>query len=172
MSSDDSLISVKGGAFVNNTVAQGGGGALYSTGQRTNFLFVDMLFHNNSAAFCGVLEAEKFFHDSVNFTHSTFTSNRATGGMAPNLVYRGSGVMCIRNASISVVNSTFNNNSAVGNAGVMHIEGSLVEIVDSKFEHNEATLDGGVTYTKLSPNTFTIFTGAHFLTTELVMMVV
>ena len=65
-------------------------------------------------------------------------------------------LLCIGNTSISVVNSTFSNNSAVGNAGVMHIEGSSVEITDSKFEHNEATLDGGVTYTKLSPNTFTV----------------
>ena len=152
---DENLISVNGGAFVNNSVIQGGGGAVYSTGQRTNFSFVDVLFHNNSASFCGVLEVEEFFHDSVNFTSSSFTSNRATGEVAVS-IYRGSSVICIRNASISVVNSAFSNNSAVGNAGVMHIEGSSVAITDSKFEHNSATLDGGVTYTKLSPNNFTI----------------
>ena len=158
VSSSDNVISVNGGSFVNNRVIRGGGGALYSQGHRTNFSFVDVLFHSNSATFCGVLEVEGLFHDSVNFTHTSFTTNRAIGGIAPNRIifYRGSGAICIRNASISVMNSTFNNNSAVGNAGVMHIEGSLVEIIDSKFKHNEATLDGGVTYTKLSPNTFEI----------------
>ena len=156
MSGDDNQISIKRGAFVSNRVVQGGGGALYSTGQRTNFLFDDVLFHNNSAAFCGALEVDQFFHDSVNFTRSTFTSNSATGGRAPNLIYGGSGAICIRNASISVVNSTFSNNSAVGNAGVMHVEGSSVEIIDSEFKNNAATLDGGVVYTKLSPSSFTI----------------
>ena len=156
ISGNDNIVSVIGGAFMNNTALQGGGGALYSTGQRTNFLFGDVLFHNNSATFCGVLEVDQFFHDSVNFTRSMFTSNSATGGRAPNLVYGGSGAICIRNASISVVNSTFNNNSAVGNAGVMHVEGSSVEIIDSEFKNNAATLDGGVVYTKLSPSSFTI----------------
>ena len=147
VSSGDNLISVNGGAFVYNSVVRGGGGALYSTGHRTNFSFVNVQFHNNSAAFCGVLEIEKFFHDSVTFSFSTFMNNRAIGGpgRAPNdIIYRGSGAICVRNASISVVNSTFSNNSALGNAGVMHIEGSSIEIVDSKFERNETTLDGGV----------------------------
>ena len=157
-SGSDHLISVKGGAFVNNQVILGGGGALYSQGQRTNFSFVDVLFHNNSATFCGALEVEGLFHESVNFKHSSFVGNRATGRLAQNSAnfYRGGGAICIRNASISVINSTFNGNSAVENAGVMHIEESSVEIVDSKFDHNEATLDGGVIYTKLLPNTFTI----------------
>ena len=93
MSSSDNVISVKGGAFVNNTVIQGGGGALYSTGQRTSFSFVHVLFRNNSAAFCGALE---FLHDYLNVTHSTFTSNRATGGLAPNSIYGGSGVIVHR----------------------------------------------------------------------------
>ena len=148
------VISVKGSAFINNMVARGSAGALGATRQQTNFSFVDVLFHNNSASFCGVFDA---FGDNVNITRSTFTSNRATGGMTlTGGIYRGSGAICIRSSNVSVVNSTISNNSAVGNAGVMQIERSSVEIIDSKFEHNEATLDGGVTYTKLGPNTFTI----------------
>lgn len=58
VSSGDNLISVNGGAFVYNSVVRGGGGALYSTGHRTNFSFVNVQFHNNSAAFCGVLERD------------------------------------------------------------------------------------------------------------------
>ena len=50
VSGDDNLVSVNGGAFMNNTVLQGSGGALFSTGDRTNFSFVDVLFHSNLAA--------------------------------------------------------------------------------------------------------------------------
>jgi predicted outer membrane repeat protein len=160
VSGGSKVISVKGGAFVNNMVEFGSGGALQTTLQQYSFSFVDVLFHNNSASLCGVLEV---FRDSVNITHSTFTSNRATGrGPFSGNIYRGSGVACIRNSNISVVNSTFSNNSAVGNAGVMQVESSSVEIIDSTFEHNNATLDGGVTCTKLAPNNFTIHRSTFF----------
>ena len=159
------LLSIKGGAFINNTVIEGGGGVIYyitNTGTfrdryMYNLSFVDVLFLNNSASYCGVLGVLVISHNSlrVNFTSSSFVSNRATGEVQGN-IYQGSGAICIRNASMSFMNSTFRNNSAVGNAGVMQIEESTVEIIGSTFEHNRATLDGGVTYTKLSPNIFAI----------------
>ena len=155
------VISVKGGAFVNNTSTRGSAGALGATPQQTNFSFVDVLFHNNSASYCGALT---IFSDNVNITRSTFTSNRATGGMALiGVIYSGSGALCIRSSNVSVVNSTFSHNSAVGNAGVMQIERSSVEIIDSNFEHNEATHDGGVMYTKLGPITTFTIQGSTFL---------
>ena len=73
------LLSTNKGTFVRNTAGLGGGGAIYSRGQYTNFSLVQTTFSYNSAASCGVIDVDDFNHESVNFTRSTFIHNRATG---------------------------------------------------------------------------------------------
>ena len=43
ISGDDNMVSVHEGVFINNTVLEGSGGALFSWGEQTNFSFVNVL---------------------------------------------------------------------------------------------------------------------------------
>lgn len=149
---NQSLVSIYRNNFINNTAAIGGG-AIYSgaTGIDTpiTISLVESTFHDNSAAFCGVLDAENH-HDSITITHSIFASNRAVAQLI------GGGVACIRNASVSVTSSTFTSNRAELHAGVFYVDESVVLVKDSLFTDNSAAEDGGVFYTYVYPTTYII----------------
>ena len=148
------MISANKGAFINNSVRVGGGGAIYSGGSFTIISLVEMLFSHNSATYCGVLSIDGTHHRSINFTASMFTHNRATGGIIGNDT---GGVICIRNASILILNDTFYHNTAAGHAGVMQVEESFVIIMESVFDGNVARHDGGVLHMNSYPNSILIY---------------
>ena len=146
-------ITVRDTTFTDNTANAGGGGAIYSASRYTNIELSGNIFSHNTAAYCGVMDVDEFHHPHVNFTANTFTHNRATGQLAGN---NGGGVICIRNASISLLNNIFTHNSAVGNAGVLRVDDSDVTVESSIFSDNTAGGNGGVFHTYFYPTTYTI----------------
>ena len=150
--SANTAVNVHDSHFVRNSVTDetGGGGAIQLVGESTNISLVDSTFEQNTATSCAVVSIDNGDHCRVNFAQSTFTSNRATG------VSVGGGVLCVGNASISLVGCTFANNSATVHAGVLKVDDCSVKIERSSFINNSANLDGGVAYTYTYPTTYSI----------------
>ena len=150
---DGRNIRVTNSTFIKNTVLGGGGGAIHSVRRYTNIFLINNSFSYNTAAYCGVMDIDEFFHYHVNFTGNTFTYNRAVGVVAGN---NGGGVICIRNASISLMDNTFSHNTATGDAGVIRVDESHVTVQRSIFSNNTAGGDGGVFHTYFYPTTYII----------------
>ena len=150
---DGGNITVTNSTFINNTALSGGGGAIYSNRRNTTISLTDNTFSYNTAAYCGVIDIDEFFHNYVNFTGNTFTYNRAVGLVEGN---NGGGVICIRNASISLIDNDFSHNAATGNAGVIRVDESDVIVQGSIFSNNTAGGDGGVFHTYFYPTTYSI----------------
>ena len=150
---DGGNITVTNSTFINNMAHGGGGGALHSVRRYTNITLTNNTFSYNTAAYCGVMDIDEFFHYHVNFTGNTFTYNRAVGLVAGN---NGGGVICIRNASISLMDNNFSHNTATGDAGVIRVDESHVTVQRSIFSNNTAGGDGGVFHTYFYPSTYTI----------------
>ena len=150
---DGGNITVTNSTFINNTASVGGGGAIYSARRYTNISLVNNIFSHNTAAYCGVIDVDEFYHYNVTITGNTFIYNRAVGFAAGNI---GGGVICIRNASLTISGNNFSHNSAVGDAGVMRVDESNIVIEKSIFNNNTAGGDGGVFHTYFYPNQYTI----------------
>ena len=146
-------ITATNSTFINNTVIGGGGGAIHSVRRYTNITLTNNMFSYNTAAYCGVMDIDEFFHHHVDFTGNTFTYNRAVGLVEGN---NGGGVICIRNASISLIDNDFSHNTATGDAGVIRVDESDVTVQRSIFSNNTAGGDGGVFHTYFYPSTYTI----------------
>ena len=150
---DGNNITITNSSFINNTADSGGGGVIYSARCYTNTTLVNNIFFNNTAAYCGVMEIAEFYHDNVNITGNTFVYNRAIRQISGN---DGGGVICIRNASILLLDNTFSHNSAAGDAGVIQADESDVIIERSIFSNNTAGENGGVLHTYFYPTSYTI----------------
>ena len=150
---DGNNITITNSYFISNTANSGGGGAIYSARRYTNISLVNNIFNRNTAAYCGVMEVAEFYHDNVNITGNTFTYNRAIRQISGN---NGGGVICIRNASVLLLENTFSHNSAAGDAGVIQADESDVIIERSIFSNNRAGGNGGVLHTYFYPTTYTI----------------
>ena len=150
---DGSNITVTNSTFISNTASAGGGGAIYSAGHYTIVSLVNNTFSQNKAAYCGVLDINEFYHRNVNITGNTFMYNRATGLTSGN---NGGGVICIRNASMTISGNNFSHNSAIGDAGVIRVDESDVVIEKSIFNNNTGGGNGGVFHTYFYPNQYTI----------------
>ena len=140
-------------SFVNNT-AKRGGGAVLVVRDNSSVSISESAFNLNSASYCGVFRISGVSHN-VKLTKSIFAQNRARGDSDIEHVLNGggerddiAGVMCVRNASISVFGSAFSQNSAIGYGGVLYVDDSKVNIRESTFNDNSAQVDGGVTYTE------------------------
>ena len=141
-------------SFVNNT-AKRGGGAILTIRDNSSVSVSESAFNLNSASYCGVFQISGVSHN-VKLTKSIFAQNRARGDSDFERVLNGrgerddiAGIMCVRNASISVLKSEFSQNSATGYGGVLYVDDSKVNIRESAFYDNSAGMDGGVTYTEL-----------------------
>ncbi len=134
----NSSLTVHQSSFTNNRASTLGGGAIYSY---SNVTISESIFSYNSASYCSVLDVDEFYHFYVSITDSVFTYNMATGRLV------GGGVACIRNASISILRSSFQHNQAALHGGVFHIDESDVLVDESVFVNNSASGDGGVFYT-------------------------
>ena len=140
-------------SFMNNT-AKRGGGAVLVVKDNSSISVTESAFNLNSASYCGVFQINGVSHN-VKLTRSIFTQNRARGDSDIELFLNGrgerddiAGVMCVRNASISVLKSSFTQNSATGYGGVLYVDDSKVNMQESAFDNNVAGVDGGVTYTE------------------------
>ena len=147
-------VQISNSAFISNTAHLRGGGAVYTGGRHSNIAVTKSLFVRNSAAYCGVFDIDELHHD-VNIEDSTFSLNTATGNSDISSILSISGiksdiggVICVRNATISILNSSFTHNSAAGYGGVMYMDDSKVTLEKCKFDSNVAGYGGGVTYTE------------------------
>ena len=142
MSGDNSYLVTEQSSLTNNNASSGRGGAVYTNGRNSSVFITETTFSYNTASRCGALSVDNFQHHSVRFNRTIFTYNAANSNNA-----RG-GVMCIRNASISVLDSTFSHNTAAGNAGVFAVDDSHFNIRRVSFENNTAQANGGVIATE------------------------
>ena len=142
------ILSVRNSVFRNNVAVGERGGAVLSTGVNIDLSFVGSTFDSNSAPSCGVVDASN--HVTVEFESSSFMNNVATGHLV------GGGVACVKNASVSIRNSTFTYNAANLHAGVLYIDNSFVNVCDSTFLGNSAAVKGGVMYTQIVSTEYTI----------------
>ena len=101
------------------------------------------------------MEVAEFYHHHVNKTGNTFVYNRAVRQISGN---NGGGVICIRNASMLLLDNTFSHNSAAGDAGVIQADESdvIIESSSSIFSNNTAGENGGVLYTYIYATSYTI----------------
>ena len=142
--------------FFNNTAIGGGGGAIHCDVTFSGSVsIVESDFSYNTAHYCAIIDVDGLFHESINFTSSSFTYNRAIAEMPEG------DTTCIRNATVFIINSTLSHNSAAQHAGVFSIDGSIVTIVGSSFINNTAAGDGGVMYTYYCPTIYSIY-GSNF----------
>ena len=152
LNGDNSAIYIDRSHFVRNTANSqaGSGGAIHHEGQYTNISVTASSFSDNSASSCGVLDVDNTNHQSVKFSGSTFSSNRAIGNL------EGGGVICIRSATISLTSCTFTDNHAALNAGIFNIEDSTVTVDRCSFINNSADMNGGVAYSSVYPTVYTV----------------
>ena len=143
--------------FINNTATAGGGGAIYSARRYTTISLVDNIFSQNTAAYCGAMKVDEFYHYRVSIIGNIFTYNRAIQVTSGN---KGGGVICIRNASVSILDNKFTHNSAAGGAGVIQIDESDITIKYSIFRNNRARGNGGVLHTYFYPTRYTIISSS------------
>ena len=140
-------LSIQHSVFIFNTASGSGGAVHFDRCNETTFSSItSSTFIYNSASFCGTFSIYNFY-GSVEISDSNFYYNSA--------VHEGDGVGgvgCIRNASISIYNSKFIANEAIGDAGALHLDESTVTISNAYFSNNTARRDGGAlfTYTHLS----------------------
>jgi predicted outer membrane repeat protein len=155
-------VAISSSTFVRNAAIAGGGGAIHCDGQNASIiLLTNNTFSHNTAAYCGVMDVDDLYHCSANIktdpyhcsaniVGNTFTHNRAVGQVAGN---NGGGVICIGNASVSVLDNKFSHNSAAGDAGVLLVDESDVTVKTSIFSNNTAGGNGGVYF---YPTSYTI----------------
>ena len=141
------MLTVRNSNFYYNSAGDKSGGSVYSTGLSFALLLEENTFDSNFASSCGVLYAD---HRAVTLTSNAFTNNKTTGEI------NGGGVACIRNAVVSIENSTFTYNRASVHAGVLNIDHSSVTISDSTFLGNSAASHGGVIYTLVDSTEYAI----------------
>ena len=140
--SDCSALNEKGGAIFSATSSLDG----------TNVVLSKSTFNNNSATSGGVLFTDGRYHYDMEFSDSTFTLNRAFGSIT------GGGVACIRNATLSITNSVFEDNIAAADGGVLDLKLSSVSVQHSLFFQNEAINNGsgGVFFGRKYTTNFTV----------------
>ena len=145
------LITFDASVFVNNSVTNGSGGAVYT---KRPVSITNTIFGHNKAPRCAAFNLDQSNSGrSMFITLSTFLHNTAIGSTTSGNL---GGVGCIRNAEVSVLHCTFSHNSAAGDGGVLNIEGSMISIEGSTFINNSAGVDGGVFCTHISPSNYMI----------------
>ena len=133
-------ITVIGSSFASND-----GGGLYATGNDITFLLEESTFSDNVARQCVAIEVEGN-NQHINFSSgNTFTYNRIGDGFSAR-----SKVVCVKNAFMSVANSTFSHNWISGTFGVLYATSSNVSIQGSDFYNNTATNGAAIYVTACS----------------------
>ena len=147
-------VQISNSAFISNMAHLRGGGAIYTGGRHANIAVTKSIFERNSAAYCGVFDIDELNHN-VKIEDSTFSLNTATGNSDISSILSISGiksdiggVICVRNATISILNCNFTHNSAAGYGGVMYVDDSKMTMEKCAFDSNVAGYGGGVTYTE------------------------
>ena len=145
---DESNISLTANSFINNKAGIGGGAVFCESeglfAHKNSLQLAENTFSHNTALYCGALYAVRNLYDSVTVTKSRFTCNRAKG--------ESGGVICVGSDIVSILDSFFSHNSAIGDAGVLYVNSSFsdVTIQGSHFEGNRAGGNGGVLHYAMS----------------------
>lgn len=105
LSGDNSHFLIENSSLSENKARRGG--AIHTVGLNIYISISKSIVSKNSATKCGILNINDLRHCSVKFIDSSFVNNSANASSG--------GVMCIRNASISVQNDTFTHNGAAEN---------------------------------------------------------
>ena len=118
--------------FSNNTASESGAGGAIRNSLGT-LTIVDSTFSGNSAPSGGAI----YSNGSTYIENSIFSGNSATSG----------GAISHQNSELTIVNSTFTENSATENGGAVFTYNSEpFEVTDSIFSRNNATGNGGAIY--------------------------
>ena len=133
-------LDIRNSNFTDNASAEGSGGAIYHVG---NLNISDSSFVGNSADNRG----GAIFNNSsqIHISSSTFTSNTTvgTGGAISSIEWDGD------EPELSIINSTFQGNSATGDDrrfdgfGGAIVNSGVLSIASSSFTGNSATFEGG-----------------------------
>ena len=135
----------------------GGGGAINLDGTCINCTISTNIFISNSAHHCGALVLSSASvsgqsnESDVSIIDSAFYYNSAIDELSV-----GGGAACINDVSVSITNSTFVANSAVGYGGAVVVNNSTITITDTVFSNNTAGLSGGALITYVYPSNYTI----------------
>ncbi len=151
----ENTTTIQGSSFIGNRAIRNVGGVLDFAVIGFTVTLVGNIFDSNSAVSCGVVSLMYRVssgntligsNNTINIFNSTFTSN----SVSRERFILGGGALCIRNATISIVESSFRNNMADNSGGVMSIGGSNMNIENSSFVSNMARFRGGVMYVQSS----------------------
>ena len=169
MIGDYYTVTVSQSTFIHNTASSnqeeytsrirrdlGGGGTINFDGTCINCTIPRSIFVSNCAHYCGALNSYNGAGISgqssdVSIIDSTFYYNRAINKLSV-----GGGAACINDASVSITNSIFVGNSAMGYGGAVVLNNSTITITDTVFSNNTAGLSGGALITYANPSNYTI----------------
>ena len=148
-------LTINGSSFESNTTVDDGGGIVNHSGE---LYLTNSIFTNNESGRSGgaIYSSEK-----VDISNSTFTSNTAINGGAVNLygstitssiidnclfqdndaTGSGGGIYSVQR-TLSILNSTFQNNTAASNGGAINKSGAL-DVTNTNFTNNQARNNGG-----------------------------
>ena len=134
---------------------------MHVIGHHVNFSLIGTYFSNNSAISCGTLKVGDS-NIKLNFVNSSFIDNRESMmikelKIAAKTPAQFGGVACITNSEISIINSEFISNQAMGHGCVFYVENSSLFIRGSDFSKNRAQRNGGVIFTMLSSVAINIY---------------
>ena len=141
---------IQGSTFVRNSAAEGIGGVLNFAVRDITVSLLNNHFDSNSAVSCGVVNLMALTNsvntgqliNTINIMNSSFSNNRVSREQ----FILGGGALCVRNAAISIIQTSFTANMAEFVGGVMSIGGSEMNIENSSFVSNTARDRGGVLY--------------------------
>lgn len=123
----------------NSNEGTDGGGALLIENTRSTVTISHCSFIGNTAYFGG--GAASIRNATVSIQNSTFSQNRA-------IYLRDGGVFVVEDSDMTILGSTFDNNTAEGNGGVLSLNylHSTLFISHTSFTNNQAVKQGGVLY--------------------------
>ena len=150
----DSTIEIQKCMFASNFAGTGNGygGAIYATNMKSVLLANSSLFKNNSAEFGAAMHINSI-NQEIQLQKCMFLYNKALtdgGVFYLNPSYKLSRMYSSRGLFVTIKQTKFHNNEAMGNGGVIHCESYdhnklIIEDIDTIYESNQAN-NGGVMY--------------------------
>ena len=140
----DSNLVVDGCVFENNTGIYGGAITTLAPAGEKTLIITESNFNSNAAYTGGAV----YVGDNIEFTikDSVFNANNKATGEGSTGYTSGGGAIQILDAGEGTIDNVTIKNSQATQAGAIGIEGASVTIKDSTFENNIAINEGGAIY--------------------------
>lgn len=148
LTGNNSRILIEKSSLTGNEAFRQSGGAIRARGLNIYISITESTLSNNWAAKCVTLDVNDGQHFNVILKDSIFKRNLADT--------ESGGVACVRNATISILNSNFSLNRAAENAGVFAVDDSNMTIHGSTFDSNIAGANGGAVNTEYFRNSLLV----------------